>query len=169
MSQSKTFLNDPGSAPVYSGVDKSNSVPLDALQCGVPRRTRAGRRHRGRDRNVAISYPIEEHRLDKFRRARLVVRSAVFVDRARRLPEISRTRRDFPTPHSNSGRGRCIPIKCRRSLFDPSAIVHDHDGPAGSVGYSSWRWNHDRSPSLRPRGARSSHCHIVHSPSKPRA
>ena len=29
--------------------------------------------------------------------------------------------------------------------------------------------NHDMSPSLRPSGARSSHCHIVHSPSKPRA
>src|ERR1022692_2176586 len=36
------------------------------------------------------------------------------------------------------------------------------------AGYSSCRWNHDMSPSLRPSGARSSHCHIVQSPSKPR-
>src|ERR1022692_605531 len=44
-----------------------------------------------------------------------------------------------------------------------------HDGSSAVSGYSSCRWNHDTSPSLRPSGARSSHCHIVHSPSKPRA
>src|SRR4029450_10296917 len=51
----------------------------------------------------------------------------------------------------------------------PRDMCERHDGPPAVAGYWSCRWNQERSPSLRPRGARSSHCHIVHSPSKPRA
>ena len=57
-------------------------------------------------------------------------------------------------------------LKPSFNFFDRDAPVYTHARflPAS---YSSWRWNQDISPSLRPRGERSSHCHIPHKASAP--
>jgi hypothetical protein len=49
--------------------------------------------------------------------------------------------------------------------FLPGQVIHWR---AELSWYWSWRRNHDMSPSFRPSGARSSHCHMFHRASSPR-
>ena len=110
MVQSKRFLNDPGSAPAYSGVDKSDRVGGPDLGSQVGD---------GTGERIAVVVGVEvrqaadaliEHVPPLLGRAAAAVRSAaVLVDRPLRLPDTSSTRTVRSMPGSTSMPGTNFP------------------------------------------------------------
>src|SRR5262245_49847330 len=134
MSQSSRFLNEPGSAPAYSGVEKSTaSAACTAARSSA---TAGGSGSRSSSWLKWGSEPRPSYNLVETwsgATSRTVRSTAELVDRARRLPEIRRTR----TTRSEDERGlpgeEARPLDgAGRRVLAPSETAEE---PGGVVRY----------------------------------